>query len=81
MPTPTLVKIDVEGSELRVLRGAEKLLTKSTATKICIEIHSDEHLKKNNFEYNNKDIINQLKYFGFNNFRKIGSMNFFFEKT
>jgi FkbM family methyltransferase len=36
---PDFIKIDVEGSELRVLRGAEKIL-KAGKTKFLIEIHS-----------------------------------------
>jgi FkbM family methyltransferase len=36
--TPDFVKIDVEGAELRVLRGAERLLEKGT-TRFLVEIH------------------------------------------
>jgi len=35
--TPTLLKIDVEGSELRVLRGAGSLLDSPEAPAICLE--------------------------------------------
>jgi len=40
---PTLLKIDVEGFELQVLHGAEKIL--STRPKIAIEIHTDQLAK------------------------------------
>lgn len=36
--TPDLVKIDVEGSELRVLRGAQRILRAGT-TRFLIEVH------------------------------------------
>jgi FkbM family methyltransferase len=36
--SPTLVKIDVEGGEVEVLRGAEQLLSKARPTLIC-EVH------------------------------------------
>jgi FkbM family methyltransferase len=36
-----LVKIDVEGAELKVLRGATKLLEKATIERLIIEIHTD----------------------------------------
>jgi FkbM family methyltransferase len=38
-PLPTLIKIDVEGSELEVLKGAEGLFSRCRPTVIC-EIHS-----------------------------------------
>lgn len=37
--SPTLVKIDVEGGEVEVLRGAEHLLSKARPTLIC-EVHN-----------------------------------------
>ena len=36
-PVPTLLKIDVEGSELQVLRGAGSLLDSPEAPAICLE--------------------------------------------
>jgi FkbM family methyltransferase len=38
-PSPNLMKIDVEGAELLVLKGAEKLLKSSTPPKLIIEVH------------------------------------------
>ena len=40
LPTPDVIKIDVEGAELRVLRGFEESLIKNTP-KIFCEIHTD----------------------------------------
>jgi len=37
LPPPTLIKIDVEGFELEVLKGAEKLLRSDQAPMLCIE--------------------------------------------
>lgn len=37
LPRPTLIKIDVEGFELEVLKGAEKLLASSQAPMLCVE--------------------------------------------
>jgi FkbM family methyltransferase len=45
-PSPNLMKIDVEGAELLVLKGAEKLLRGSNPPKLIIEVHT----KNNNDE-------------------------------
>lgn len=42
---PDIIKIDTEGSELAVLEGAERLLTRCKKTKIIMEIASDKSLK------------------------------------
>ena len=81
LKTPTLVKLDVEGFELRALRGARELLTKSNKTKICIEIHREEDLTNSGFEYSHKDIKDQLKEFGFNHYEKINATNYLFIKV
>ena len=39
LPSPTVIKIDVEGAEMLVLRGARRLLTDSKP-KLFIEVHS-----------------------------------------
>jgi FkbM family methyltransferase len=58
---PDIVKIDVEGSELRVLRGAENILKKGK-TKFLIEIHSwpDPEGQKNPNE-----VYEYMKNFGY----------------
>jgi len=66
-----LVKIDVEGAELNVLKGGENLLAKG-APVLAIEILNEEEEEK---------IKNFLKNFGFKNSRTIDSRNFIFEKT
>ena len=37
LPVPAVIKIDVEGFELQVLRGAEKLLRSAQAPMLCVE--------------------------------------------
>jgi hypothetical protein len=41
-PAPRVVKIDVEGAELRVLRGAERLLREHRPILVC-ELHGREN--------------------------------------
>jgi FkbM family methyltransferase len=52
-----LVKIDVEGYEMHVLRGAEKTLSKGLIERFVIEVHKDQVSTKNLVEY--------LKSFGY----------------
>ena len=42
--TPTLIKIDVEGGEIEVLRGAERIFSKAMPTLIC-EVHNQGALE------------------------------------
>ncbi len=41
LPSPSLVKIDVDGGELEVLRGASRLLTAASVRSILIEVAED----------------------------------------
>ena len=53
-PAPDLSKIDVEGAENKVLRGASKLL--KNKPKLLIEIHSIRSMY---------DVVNLLKDYGY----------------
>ena len=57
------VKIDVEGSEFRVLKGMKEMLTIHKPI-LWIEMHGDEILKRS-FEYVQKDIFDFLSSFGY----------------
>lgn len=59
LPYVSMIKIDVEGFELRVLKGATNFL-KISYPIIWIELHPDENLLKHNFEYSRNDIISFL---------------------
>ena len=59
-----LLKIDVEGHEVEVLRGAKKTLQKTNH--VYIEMWNDEHLKDRGYDKtssHNKLILNELKNF------------------
>ena len=60
IPRITFMKIDVEGSELRVLKGATNTLRIHRPV-VAVEIHTDELLEKGNFEYRRKDIVNLMR--------------------
>ena len=55
IPKVSLIKIDVEGSELRVLYGAISTILLHRPT-ILIEIHKDEDLRQGKFEYDQREI-------------------------
>ena len=42
-PPPNLVKVDVEGAELLLLKGAEKLLKGGEPPKLIIEVHGEDN--------------------------------------
>lgn len=53
-----LLKIDVEGAELKVIKGAESLIQKHRPV-ILLELHKSERLE--GFGYDSRDVINFLK--------------------
>ena len=53
---PSIIKIDVEGGELNVLKGAKKCLTQ--AEYVIVEVNEDIHCKK--FGYKHDDIHKYL---------------------
>jgi len=56
LPTPNYVKIDVDGSEKKVIVGAKKILQQNNLHSILIEIE-----EKNNYQ----DILEDIKTLGF----------------
>lgn len=80
LPPPTLVKLDVEGSELRALKGARKLLNSSKSVKLCIEIHQQKILEGGNFEYSRSEIRKFLNDLGFKKSVRITKSDFLFSK-
>lgn len=64
LPTITFIKIDVEGSELRVLNGALDTIRMHHPV-VEIEIHSDQSLQNASFEYNRSDIIELMRSIGY----------------
>lgn len=61
VPPPNVVKIDVEGAELSVLKGFGNILNDSSCRVIYIEVHDNI----SNFGGNKKDLISLLNQNGF----------------
>lgn len=76
---PTLIKIDVEGSELKVLEGAKETLIKFSPV-LVIEIHEDQTLDNANFPYRRKDILEFLTGIGYELTCSFNETNHFFQK-
>ncbi len=76
---PTLVKIDVEGAELKVLQGATSTLEKYCPT-VWIEIHTDETLEAAGFPYRSVEIHTLLTSLGYQYVSSYGLTNHFFTK-
>jgi len=76
---PTMIKIDVEGSELKVLEGAMQTLIKFSPV-LAIEIHEDQTLRNANFPYTREDIRNFLTRIGYEHTFSFNETNHFFQK-
>jgi len=76
--SPSLVKMDIEGSELDALLGAQKTLTNARNMHLCIEFFSDEHLELEQYPYTRGDIEYVLKDYGFKFQHQINSSNVLF---
>jgi len=72
--------MDIEGSELNALLGAEKTLTSARNIHLCIELFSDELLRSEQFSYSREDIENVLKDYGFKFQHQINSSNVLFHR-
>ena len=72
-----LIKIDVEGSELEVLKGAQSLLATSKPC-LWLEIHEDSTLQKAKISYTREQIFGWLSSRGYSRARKIDATNFLF---
>jgi FkbM family methyltransferase len=76
---PTLIKIDVEGSELKVLKGALKTLKKYGPV-LCLEIHQDSTLADSKYPYTRAEIENFLSSIGYKKYLSFGEINHFYTK-
>ncbi len=75
--SPTFIKIDVEGAELKVLYGAIETIKKFRPV-ICIELHTDENLKNAGFPYSRKDINNFFDLVGYKLLHSFDETNHFY---
>jgi len=64
---PDVIKIDVEGSEMDVLNGMDKILDRKKKLTMFIEIHPG--YLKNKFQSSSKEVIDKLLEKGFNIFQ------------
>ena len=68
-PFPVLIKMDVEGAEVAVLRGSQKLLSGPNAPRFLVSTHSDELdreskeiLRQNGYTFRNLEGFEQMIY-------------------
>ena len=71
---PTILKVDVDGSEGKVFLGAKKILRESVDF-IILELHPDDYLEKSSAGMKQKDIISILEENRFKNY-VIGGFRF-----
>jgi FkbM family methyltransferase len=76
---PTLIKIDVEGSELKVLEGAVETLVDFEPV-VVIEIHTEETLRNANFPYSRAEIFDFFSHIGYHTKLAFDKTNFIFYK-
>ncbi len=76
---PTLVKIDVEGSELAAIRGARETLMSSNPD-VCIEIHSDATLRTAGFRYTKAELMVEFRDLGYVGKQQIDATNYLFSR-
>ncbi len=62
---PEVIKIDVHGAELKVIKGGAKILKEKTKI-ILLELHSDEYIKKFSDGGSRQSVIENLNSLGFN---------------
>ena len=74
---PTLIKIDVEGSELKVLQGSVETLVNFELV-VVIEIHTEQTLRNANFPYSRAEIFDFFFYICYHNNIAFDETNFIF---
>jgi FkbM family methyltransferase len=75
----TLVKIDTEGFEIEVLRGAKLTLEKYSPA-LWIEVHENVNLMKSNARYLREDIMKTVMKNGYFFYYKLDNTNYLFSK-
>lgn len=77
---PVLMKIDVEGSEMEVIRGARGFLS-SRSPVIWIEVHEEETLRSAGINYSRREITSELVNLGYTHVRELNSTNFLYTNS
>ncbi len=78
--SPTLIKIDVEGSELKVLKGGVETLTRFNPV-IALEVHNDSNLARSGFPYTRSEIEGFLNSLGYRKLLSFDEINHFYKKN